>query len=583
MPDHLIGLSVGPVQGFIAAARRTRDLWFGSYVLSEVSKAAAWSMAHDQARLIFPAPQSPDDLAPDSGFNVGNRLLAVLTSGTPEGVLTRAKAAAGRRWRDIAETIRRSLPPRTIRSRNWNDQVDDIIELYGAWVPLNGDYAAARRRLDQVLAARKQTRLFVPAAASFYRGVGYGLPKSSLDAARATVLEDELSPDVRRRMGLGRGEQLDCPGLVKRMAAKTRQFRSQVEQFPPATRIALEPWLESLSNEEREVVSRRYEPLVGCDMATRVALRRFSALPFDGGLLFPSRIETCLGTLDKECDAHLKALAAERNHLFDKHGRPTPYFAVMVADGDRLGAFIDSQCQTIDANVRVSKALADFAGRARRIVASHKGACVYAGGDDVLGLLPIHTAVACARALKRDFADIVTPLSDNPPTLSVGLGIGHVMTPFANLLDLGRRAERLAKDGPEGTPPDAKRNALAIVVGVRSGVDIAIRGGWHTGIDARLERWADFYRRDLLSDRTPYDLARARAQLGWVKGSGHHRDLLIADLDRVLTKKRSDAGTRDLPPDVKAAILAAFDEAADIDFILDELRVGRWLAQKVTE
>ncbi len=41
MSGHLLAVTVGPVQDFIAAARRTRDLWFGSYLLSEISKAAA--------------------------------------------------------------------------------------------------------------------------------------------------------------------------------------------------------------------------------------------------------------------------------------------------------------------------------------------------------------------------------------------------------------------------------------------------------------------------------------------------------------------------------------------------------------
>lgn len=44
MPRYLLALSIGPVQEFIAAARRSRDLWFGSYLLSEVSKAAALAL-----------------------------------------------------------------------------------------------------------------------------------------------------------------------------------------------------------------------------------------------------------------------------------------------------------------------------------------------------------------------------------------------------------------------------------------------------------------------------------------------------------------------------------------------------------
>ena len=39
--EYLFLASIGPVQSFIASARRTRDLWFGSMLLSELAKAAA--------------------------------------------------------------------------------------------------------------------------------------------------------------------------------------------------------------------------------------------------------------------------------------------------------------------------------------------------------------------------------------------------------------------------------------------------------------------------------------------------------------------------------------------------------------
>ena len=38
---YLISIAIGPVQDFIASARRSRDLWFGSWLLSELSKTAA--------------------------------------------------------------------------------------------------------------------------------------------------------------------------------------------------------------------------------------------------------------------------------------------------------------------------------------------------------------------------------------------------------------------------------------------------------------------------------------------------------------------------------------------------------------
>ncbi|VVB63950.1 CRISPR-associated protein [uncultured archaeon] len=54
MTGYLYVLSIGPVQDFIAAARRTRDLWFGSHLLSEISKAAAKEITKSGGLLIFP-------------------------------------------------------------------------------------------------------------------------------------------------------------------------------------------------------------------------------------------------------------------------------------------------------------------------------------------------------------------------------------------------------------------------------------------------------------------------------------------------------------------------------------------------
>ncbi len=39
--NYLFQVGLGPVQSFIASARRSRDLAFGSSLLSELSKAAA--------------------------------------------------------------------------------------------------------------------------------------------------------------------------------------------------------------------------------------------------------------------------------------------------------------------------------------------------------------------------------------------------------------------------------------------------------------------------------------------------------------------------------------------------------------
>ena len=74
--SHLLAISVGPVQEFIAAARRTRDLWFGSYLLSEISRAVAKAVENQGGKLIFPASSDAE--------NVANVILAELHTGDPK-------------------------------------------------------------------------------------------------------------------------------------------------------------------------------------------------------------------------------------------------------------------------------------------------------------------------------------------------------------------------------------------------------------------------------------------------------------------------------------------------------------------
>ena len=41
MTRHMLLISLGPVQDFIASARRCQDLWFGSWLLSDLARTTA--------------------------------------------------------------------------------------------------------------------------------------------------------------------------------------------------------------------------------------------------------------------------------------------------------------------------------------------------------------------------------------------------------------------------------------------------------------------------------------------------------------------------------------------------------------
>ena len=66
------------------AALRTRDLWFGSHMLSEVSKAAAQAMkkySPDAVDLIFPVVQKDVNELDEPDINVANRIVAQVDNG----------------------------------------------------------------------------------------------------------------------------------------------------------------------------------------------------------------------------------------------------------------------------------------------------------------------------------------------------------------------------------------------------------------------------------------------------------------------------------------------------------------------
>jgi len=82
-----MAIHIGPVQDFIAAARKLRDLWFGSYLLSELSKQAALSLQNNKADLIFPNPtDAAKDLSAGSDMKVANKLLAQVATDDPRSL-----------------------------------------------------------------------------------------------------------------------------------------------------------------------------------------------------------------------------------------------------------------------------------------------------------------------------------------------------------------------------------------------------------------------------------------------------------------------------------------------------------------
>lgn len=504
--SHLLAISVGPVQEFIAAARRTRDLWFGSFLLSEISRAVAKSVEANGGELIFPASFDAE--------NVANVILAELPAGEPKDIAAKARQAAQERWLKFVDEAHREASG-AIRQDIWDDQKDDVIEFYAAWIVNSADYQRNRSTLMRLLAGRKNCRDFLPAMGRA------GVPKSSLDGQRESVL---MPPTVwpqrfRARSRIREGEQLDVVGLVKRVAG-------EMQPYPSVARIAADPWV-------RGNQARLYMVHSACKQLGNQVIRQlnidddrghphFAAFPYEGTSVYTSRhhelIEETGATIDdlrplQEALARLPA--------------PEPYLAVLVADGDKMGAAI-AALGSAEAHRAFSRELAEFADAARATVNRHSGVLVYAGGDDVLAFLPVDKCLKCARALHDDFESRLK--NYGKPTLSVGIAIGHFMENLEVLLDYARAAEKAAKK-VEG------KDALAVHLHKRGGAPIVVRAKWNEAPDHRLEHFASLMNEGIIPTKVPYEL-RVMANLyePWAENAS---EAIQQDLYRLIAKKTS--------------------------------------------
>lgn len=511
MTAHLLALTVGPVQEFIAAARRTRDLWFGSYLLSEISKASAKAVHDRGGKLIFPAPTNEADLNPGSSFNVANVIVAELDGSDPEAAAREAKKAASIRWRCFADHVFAKYQS-IIRTDIWNDQVEDVIEFYAGWGPVSQQtYRSDRAALMRLLAARKRCRDFLPA-----RGRA-GIPKSSLDGLRESVLlgPKDRPPGPARRVRLRQGEQLDVVGMVKRAWVPEDGAR----RYPSVARIAADPWLRRIPKPRLGALVQACrnlgsEVIHEIDTSDPGGHPQYSAFPFEGTAVFPSRHRDICEEAGVS-NAALKPLADVLAELTREYREPSPYLAVLVADGDRMGQAL-SALGSPEEHREFSHALACFAAKARRIIDAHHGVLVYAGGDDVLAFVPVDHCLSCARKLHHTFGDALENWSTRTGTnltLSVGLAVAHFMEPLEDLLNYGRDAEKHAKRpradyrGQEDQRQE-ERDGLAVHVVARGGGPLAVRHNWSVNPVEQLQQLAEWIAAEAVSGRVAYDMRR---------------------------------------------------------------------------
>ncbi len=495
--------SLGPVQGFVAEARRARDLWAGSFLLSWLALRAAIALEDADGTILRPLGLKEDEgykaLRAGGGeapcrATVPNRLTAAFaTDDAARQAAGAARAAVLKRWQGLAEKVRLEFLNGVLGSGQqaiWDAAIEPPNRLWEIqWVVVpageDGQKVLDRRKLwrdfdtfSPELAGGDRCRLMHdwPELSGASRATQPGKRAQEAFWKKVHKAYDDATGDGEggRKLELRDGERLSAPAFVKRFFPRltrpaleeaigwrpddlpTTSGRWRPSYMPSTAYMAAVHWLARAArlargtcDELADLVEKKAPALGLAERETGLAALAFDAAAkvrrVDGSLFFAETVANAreIG-LSPEVARKVVELLNRLHRVVDPAddkplGIPSPYYAILRMDGDEMGRRMAS-------NLKLAEALSAFAGGSREIVERHSGRLLYAGGDDLLALLPLEEAIAAALALEAWFRQCTVPI-DADATISAGLVFAHQNAPLRGAMaESARLLEAVAKE-----------------------------------------------------------------------------------------------------------------------------------------
>lgn len=544
--------SIGPVQEFIAQARRTRDLWFGSFLLSELSKAGAKKFQELGGTLIFPVFNESSAKT----NNAPNKILGGISHEQPSSVARQVKKAIYDKWKEYADFVREIVDP-YIQIGTWNRQVDDLIEFYAVWTEMQtpeeaanasaSSYHMALQEVEVLMAARKTLRDFKQNEP----GALFGEPKSSLDGGRESVFQKQKTPQQVAQLakwGIGEHESLDAISVIKRLSIHKHPSMT----FPSVCDKAFAPYQNMLKQNEQKKAATQYVK----DVETYLKNMNLTVAPIDlseASLFYERRIEDYLeqrglvGTTRTEAKNDITQLLEKyfKGEYSKHHGQPikppapSPYYAFLMADGDKMGSQLRN-IQHVESHIAFSKTLSTFASKASEIISECEGTLIYGGGDDVMAYVPVHQCLEAAGKLQSEFVSTMNAHqhSETPPSISIGIAIVHMLEPLEEVRSMARQAEQYAKQ---------ERNSLAIHFQKRGGGDaMNISVSFQLDPVASIQEMTTWLKQSYFTSGFAYglrELYQTYEQSAFKKQPATLDELIPLEIRRLAFKKKTEAKT----------------------------------------
>lgn len=528
----LLVWGIAPVQDYIEKARKARDLWTGSVILSYLAfSGLRWVMDNlGPDHVLYPSlvdqPLVGQHLKLGCGFpedwletgslqcpSFPNKAVVLVPIGKEGAMAKQMEEAVTAAWGEIWQAVHeRVIHKVSVQDQQgfwdlWKRQCESFWSITWAAFPLIDREHAHREALRDWFAEPDIGR-YHDIMERFRRinpqhvhasGVLYGLAHSGAQGVYAAA-KLVRRPDGRREPGekciqCAEFQQLHDPGLGNTREA-VREFWRKVAQA----------WRDDTSIFRRAEKERLCALCLTKRLASLVFKRKRDHLlsaVFDRADRFKSTSE--LAGLDRDEEDTTESIDEGR----------VPYYAILLMDGDEMGKIVagaprgftwqevlapplvkritgaegealrdqtvaevwrqllpKERLLTPARHAAISEALGYFSTvTVPQIIEQHGGELIYAGGDDVLALLPVRTVVKAAQELAQAYqwsyvslapdparrgrlkAESLAYVSDKPgrlvihmgpkATISAGIAIVHHKAPFKWAL---REAHRLLDD-----------------------------------------------------------------------------------------------------------------------------------------
>ena len=476
----MLMFTVGPVQSFIEAARKTEDLWMGSYTLSYLIATAMDKIQGKGVEIIYPAvgTESPFEFWRENFATPSfpNLFLAIGSGISQDDLVKNAKEAESSAKSEF-ELMAASVLDKAFVD-GWRDtyvkklfdrQIPDFFDIY--WViteeETEEEYGKWYARTAGSLAAIKNCRTFKQTSE-----LGR---KCSLDGIREILhLEENESLDQAMKWWedfakntprhCRQKEALSAVSLTKRMGRHflendskfSKEFRDTRPRFPSTSEVATANYKERISqnikalevytelckavkalrqsdDEDAEIPNVHPLPKIKCPLPNNVDGEWLYEETYNDSYL--KRYYNIDVSKEKNQIENCKNLRGELVQLL--RGEPGRYYAAIALDADNMGE-VNRRAKDKEEHTENSKQLINYSKKVRRIVEEkHLGKLTYAGGDDLLALANLEDLLPILKKLREKFPKFTGA--------SAGVCVAHNKMPLDVVLQHARRMEKEAK------------------------------------------------------------------------------------------------------------------------------------------